>query len=139
MRPRIVLAFGTFDILHAGHFHFFRDAKKLGDRLVIVLARDATVKKVKGHAPFHTEKERRDMLAHIGSIDRVILGDQRDVYMAIRRVRPAVIALGYDQKTFVRGIEAELKKHRIPARVVRLKSYMPVRCKTERIRKHLRI
>lgn len=137
MRPRTVLVFGTFDILHAGHLSVFRQAKSLGDRLIVVIARDKTVQKVKGRLPFHTERERRAFLQHIDYVDAAVFGDQLDVYKVIRRIRPDVIALGYDQKAFVGALGPALQQMRPAPRMVRLKPYRQRRHKTGRIRKTL--
>jgi len=129
-----VLVFGTFDIVHPGHLDFFRQARSFGDRLVVGLARDITVKKVKGRLPLHNENERRSALTHIDLIDEVILGDTKDYYQVLERVRPDVIALGYDQKIFVDKLADEIKKRGLAARVVRLKPFHPEKYKSSRLR-----
>jgi len=53
-----VLVFGTFDILHKGHLNFFKQAREHGDYLIAVVARDRTVKEIKGKPPIESEKER---------------------------------------------------------------------------------
>ncbi|MCH9030625.1 MAG: adenylyltransferase/cytidyltransferase family protein [Bacteroidetes bacterium] len=58
MEKRVVMIFGTFDILHKGHLNLFDQAKKHGDFLIAVIARDKTVVKVKDREPKHNEKER---------------------------------------------------------------------------------
>ena len=54
-----VVATGTFDGIHKGHEFFLSEAKKLGDWLGVVIARDATVKQVKGRTPIRNQKQRR--------------------------------------------------------------------------------
>ena len=54
---KAVMVFGTFDILHPGHINFFKQAKKYGN-LIAVIARDRTVKQVKGRLPKYSEKQR---------------------------------------------------------------------------------
>lgn len=132
---KTILIFGTFDILHAGHLSLFAQAKRLGGRLVVVIARDKTVRRVKGRASIHTEQERKAMLKHIDYINKVVLGDQSDVYKVIRRIRPEVVALGYDQKTFVRALKQKLAHMTPVPHVVRLKPYRQLQHKTGRIRK----
>ena len=53
-----VMVFGTFDIFHPGHEHMLKEAKEYGDELIVVVARDANVKKVKGRLPMHDENQR---------------------------------------------------------------------------------
>ncbi|MCJ2563189.1 MAG: adenylyltransferase/cytidyltransferase family protein, partial [Candidatus Thermoplasmatota archaeon] len=52
-----VMASGVFDLLHTGHLHYLEEAKKLGDELIVVVARDSTVRKEK-HDPITTEDVR---------------------------------------------------------------------------------
>lgn len=94
---RRVVAFGVFDLLHPGHAAFLRRARRLGDALVVVVARDARVRREKGRAPVFTERERRALVAALRSVDRAVLGDPAGRWTALRRLKPSVIALGYDQ------------------------------------------
>lgn len=117
------MVFGTFDYLHIGHVRLFQQAKKYGDHLIVVIGRDTTVKKVKGEPPIHTEKERREIIGHLHIVDEVLLGDKKNVYAMLKKKKPQVIALGYDQEAFVDGIDSYLKKNGIVSRIVRLKPY----------------
>lgn len=136
---RKVMIFGTFDIVHAGHIEFFKQVKRLGKNLVVVVGRDTTVKRIKGHSPFNNERARVEFLKHIDYIDTVMLGDAKDVYTAVAKVKPDVIALGYDQKDFVDGLNEYLKKTKKHIRVVRLKPYKSGRYKTGKIKRYLGI
>lgn len=136
---KTVLIFGTFDIVHPGHVSLFRQAKRLGDHLTVVVARDKTVERVKGRAPLHTERERKALLEHIDYIDAAVLGDLSNVYKVIRRIQPDIIALGYDQRAFVGELTRELSRMPSAPRVVRLKPYRPRQHKTGRIREALDI
>ena len=69
-----VMAFGTFDILHAGHIHMLREAKAYGDFLVVVVARDVTVLAVKHHSPKNSEEERLKNLQNLNIADKVMPG-----------------------------------------------------------------
>ena len=73
-----VMLFGTFDILHKGHEFFLNEAKKLGDFLVVAVARDDTVRKVKKQQPLNDEKMRLGNLQKPGIADKVILGYSGD-------------------------------------------------------------
>ena len=132
---KTILIFGTFDIVHAGHLALFQQAKRFG-KLVVVVARDTTVKKVKGQLPFHTERERKSFLEHMDYIDTVILGDTRDMYRAIRRLKPDVIGLGYDQNFFVDKLKQTIHDIGKEIHIVRFKAYKPKRCKTGQIRRY---
>lgn len=119
-----VMVFGTFNILHPGHLYFFRQAKKRGDYLIAVLARDATVKKIKGFYPKLDEKSRLQMVNALKIVDRAILGDKVHRYKAILRYKPDVICLGYDQKVPA-DFKRQLHKIRIQPKIIRLRAYKP--------------
>jgi FAD synthetase len=68
---KVVMAFGTFDILHAGHEHYLNQAKELGDYLIVVVARDQTVRSVKGEAATNSEKVRLNNLKKTGLANQV--------------------------------------------------------------------
>lgn len=131
-----VMLFGTFDILHAGHLFVFKQAKKLGN-VTVVVARDKRVKKIKGNATIHSEKERAELLKHIDIIDRVILGDKNDVYKVVRLEKPDIIVLGYDQIHFVDGLEKKLEELKLETKIIRLKPYKHGSHKSGKIRKRL--
>ncbi len=137
MSSKKVMMFGTFDILHAGHLHIFKEAKKKGDELIAIVARDKNVIKIKRHKPFHNEAERKKILEHIDYIDKVFLGDIEDIYKTIRQIKPDVILLGYDQKTFVDGLRGELKRVSPKTKVLRLKPYKSGSYKTKKIKEYL--
>ena len=137
MSKKTVMIFGTFDILHAGHFYIFKQAKKIGDEVVAIVARDTNVKKIKGRQPFHKEKERKDILSHIDLINRVILGDKKDVYKAIKAIKPEIILLGYDQINFVDNLKKILKENKLPTKIIRAKPFADNHFKTRKIKDYL--
>ncbi len=131
------MVFGTFDILHAGHIHVFTEAKKLGDHLIAVVARDERVTTVKGKAPLHTEVERMTLLKHICLIDTVVLGDTYDVYKVIQEHMPTIIALGYDQEHFTDNLAAYIHAHHLSTTIIRLTPYKPEKHKSTVIKEQL--
>jgi len=92
-----VLVFGTFDRLHPGHEFLLREAKKRGE-LTVVIARDTTVKQLKGREPVQGEKERCRAVQAVIPEANVLLGDQNDFRKPLQEVRPDCVLLGYDQK-----------------------------------------
>lgn len=114
-----VMASGVFDILHLGHLHYLRQAKELGDDLVVVVARDSTVRRMK-HEPVTPEDIRRDLVGALKPVDEAILGHEDDIYKTVEKVRPDIIALGWDQPFKPEEIEAECKRRGVGAKVVRL-------------------
>ena len=120
-----VITFGTFDYFHPGHASYLKQAKKLGDYLIVVVARDKTVEKVKGKKPRKNEQKRLKIIKESGLAEKVILGNLKDKYAVIRKYKPEIIALGYDQKSFSQGLEEKLRKFKLKAKIVRLKAYKP--------------
>ena len=135
MNDKIVMIFGTFDIFHKGHVSFLKQARKWGDYLIVVVARDKTVKKVKGEFPQNKEKERAKVTGDSNLANEVILGSQTDKYAVIKKYQPAVICLGYDQKFFVDDLKNELAKIKLEnTEIIRLKSYQPQIYKSSKLK-----
>ncbi len=115
------MVFGTFDLLHHGHLNFFRQALRYGKKLTVVVARDKNVKKIKGQPPKFKEKQRLNNIRGVKLADKVILGDLRDPYRVIKKEKPEIICLGYDQKEFTKDLRNLFPR----IRIIRLKSYKP--------------
>lgn len=123
---RKVLAFGCFDILHMGHYTYLKNAKKLGDKLIVVVARDSTIRNLKGREPLLDEESRRKLVESLRFVDSAMLGGKGDRYEIIKRIKPSIIALGYDQKQDERALKKKLSEMGINAKVVRIrKSFNP--------------
>ena len=117
------MATGVFDLLHPGHVSFLREARRLGDELVVVVARDSTAKRFK-HAPITPEANRLEMVAALKPVDRAVLGHEGDIYEILGEIRPDVIALGYDQVHNEEKIREECKRRGLPrTKVVRLPKF----------------
>ena len=104
---RRIMAQGVFDILHLGHVHYLEEARKLGDELVVVVARDCTVRKLK-HEPVTNEDMRRKMIESLKPVNKAVLGDENDRYATVKELKPDVIALGYDQEIDENKLRADL-------------------------------
>ncbi|MEM4389088.1 MAG: adenylyltransferase/cytidyltransferase family protein [Candidatus Micrarchaeia archaeon] len=96
-KGKVVLAGGVFDVLHPGHIFFLEQAKKLGDVLVVVIATDATVRRLKKRQPIYPAKARARIVASLKPVDKVVIGSPHDKFAVVRRVKPDIIAFGYDQ------------------------------------------
>ena len=93
-----VMVFGVFDNFHDGHREFLRHAKRAGDYLIAVVAPDHVVHELKGHLPRHQLGDRMEHLSREGIVDKVIEGDHElGSWRVLRKYKPQVIALGYDQ------------------------------------------
>jgi FAD synthetase len=123
-----VLAFGTFDIVHAGHAKYLEESRKLGGKeaeLIVVIARDSTVKSIKGREPIFSEDERRYLVESLKPVDKAILGyEGEDRLKVVEDFKPDVIALGYDEKPSEDYLKKELKARGLKGtKVVRLSKY----------------
>ncbi len=134
-----VIAFGTFDIFHAGHENYLKQAKALGDYLIVIIARDETVKKIKGRPAAQNERQRLKIVKNSGIADKVILGYKGDKHKVLKKFRPDVIALGYDQFIFTQRIEKTLIDLKLNATIVRLQPYYAQMYKSSLIRKETEI
>lgn len=112
---KTVLVFGTFDLFHPGHEFFLREAEKRGDRLVVIVARDKNVERIKGRFPIDNEETRLKNVASFVSVDEARLGyeDWGKHLQVLEDVEPDVICLGYDQKA--RIPEGKWEVVRLPA------------------------
>lgn len=129
-----VMCFGTFDVLHAGHKFYLTEARKLGDYLVVVVARDDTVKEVKKRQPLHSENERVRNLQQLGITDKVVLGYSGDKLKIVGEEKPDVICLGYDQTFFTDKIKEKLQERGVSVEIVRMPAYKPEMYKSSLLR-----
>jgi len=116
------MATGTFDLLHIGHIYYLKEAKKLGDKLVVVVACDATVRRLK-HEPVTTEQMRLNLIKELRVVDDAVMGDEDDMYKIVEKIQPDIIALGYDQIHDEQSLKQQLEKRKMRARIVRLPKY----------------
>ncbi len=120
-----IMVFGTFDGLHLGHLNFFKQAKKLAPKsfLIVSIARDKNVFKIKGKYPSKGERARMLLVKKCGLVDLVVSSGLNNHIPHIVKARPDIIALGYDQDAYVKDLKKDLKKKGIIVKVVRLKPY----------------
>ena len=118
-----VMVFGTFDILHPGHIYFLEFARKYGDFLIVSLAREKNIRKIKGRSAMHSEADRMTMVQALKIVDKAVLGSKDDYIQHIVSQKPDVIALGYDQKAFTHKLKETLADAGLKVQIVRLKPY----------------
>lgn len=102
---KVVAVSGGFDPMHVGHVRMFNEAKKLGDKLVIILNNDNWLKDKKGFI-FMPQEERKEILEALHSVDQVFLTDHepgeyfkdKSVCRSLRKVQPHIFANGGDRK-----------------------------------------
>jgi FAD synthetase len=120
-RKKRVVCAGTFDHLHPGHIDFLKQARALGDELIVIVARDENVRKIKGIKP-ENEDYRKANLERSGIPDRVVMGNLGVSPLSILTdLSPDVVALGYDQRVSEKDIESILPG----CEVVRMKPFHP--------------
>jgi FAD synthetase len=129
---RRVVATGTFDLLHPGHLYYLEESRRLGDELVVIVARDRNVRhKPKPVVP---EDQRLKLVAALKPVDLAVLGDLHDMYRPIEELRPAVITFGFDQHFDRETIGRSLRERGLEAELVRIGAYEGDRfCSSSRI------
>ena len=117
-----VVATGVFDIIHMGHAHFLNAAKEHGNHLTVIVANDATVRKMKGE-PILSDERRSEVVSQLKPVDEVVIGRTGDMLdIIVDEIKPDVIALGFDQRLFTtKQLEAKLSDRGLEVKVVRLK------------------
>ncbi|MGH7621026.1 MAG: adenylyltransferase/cytidyltransferase family protein, partial [Gemmatimonadaceae bacterium] len=107
---RVVFTNGVFDILHTGHVDLLVAARSLGDRLIVGLNSDDSVRRLKGPArPVRSERDRAYIVAALESVDAVTIFDQDTPLEIILALRPDVLVKGgdYTPDTIVGRTEIE--------------------------------
>ena len=94
---KIVFTNGCFDLLHLGHVDYLAKARDLGDRLVVGLNSDASIKRIKGSSrPIKDEQSRVALLAGMAYVDAVVLFDEETPLSLISMVLPDLLVKGGD-------------------------------------------
>src|SRR3989338_8189206 len=120
-----IIVFGTFDGLHRGHIDFFRQAKNFikNSFLIVSIARDKNVLKIKGKLPVLNEKKRLIWVGKCKYADKVVLSGAEDHIPHIVKEKPDIIALGYDQSFYVKNLKKDLKNKGVLVKIIRLKPF----------------
>ena len=106
------MVFGTFDRLHEGHHFFLRNARKQCDQLIAVVAQDVIVNALKGHNPYQSIKDRIKAVQALTICKMVVPGDTiLEQWRPIKRYKPGVIILGYDQESLGRAVRMFIRQN----------------------------
>ncbi len=95
---KIVFTNGCFDLIHIGHVRYLREAKSLGDVLLIGLNSDRSVSSIKPGRPVNPQDQRAEVLASLGMVDYVVIFDEETPYELINLIQPDILVKGGDWK-----------------------------------------
>ena len=123
-KRKVVLASGVFDLLHLGHVRFLEEAKRAGGanaKLIAIIATDNTVENSKGKKPIMSEDQRCALVRSLRVVDKAVLGyENMDIGEVIGKIKPDVIALGYDQSDMENEVKKYVSKNKLPVEIVRI-------------------
>ena len=124
-RLLVVMTGGVFDILHVGHLSSFEETQSLGDLLVVVIACDSTVRRLKNRTPINNESQRMRLVNALSIVDLAVLGDKDNFLNSVEKINPDIIAVGYDQTHNTNQLREDLRLRGLQAKVIRLNSHIP--------------
>jgi len=119
-----VLASGNFDLLHLGHVRYLEEAKRAGGEnaeLIVIVARDSTVEKMKGKKPVMSEDQRRSLVEALKVVDEAILGyEELDINKVLEKIRPDIIAVGHDQEGMEKAVRKAVAEKELKIQIVKI-------------------
>ena len=123
-----VLVFGTFDIVHPAHLKFLQKARFAANcpdcELVVVVARDSSIKRIKGHYPIFQEEDRLKLISGLRLVDFARLGNEgKEHFNVILEVAPDYIILGYDQLQNETPLQNFIQEKNIDVQIFRLPKF----------------
>jgi cytidyltransferase-like protein len=124
-RLKVVMLGGAFEIIHPGHVHALTEAKSLGNTLVVVVATDESVERNKGRPPVTGQALRVALVSSLRQVELALPGNKGSIYDILVRIRPDVVALGYDQHHDGDEIVREAARRGVVTRVARLGAPSP--------------
>jgi len=124
-RLKVVMLGGAFEIIHPGHIHALSEAKALGNTLVVVVATDQSVERNKGRPPATGQALRVGLVSSLRQVDLAVPGNKGSIYDILVKVRPDIVALGYDQHHNGEEIVREAAKRGVAISTARLGSPIP--------------
>ena len=122
---KVVFTGGVYDIIHPGHIHTLKNSKQEGDLLIVSIARDNRVIKIKGMKPINNEKMRRILVSAIRYVDFTVLGSKGDIFGIVKKIKPNVITIGYDQTHQINELKKRVKINNLNIKIKKLDSPIP--------------
>ena len=96
---KVVFTNGCYDLLHPGHIHLLHQSRDLGDRLIVGLNTDASVRRLKGNSrPIVAERDRAAIVSALGCVDLVVLFDEDTPLQLIQAIKPDILVKGEDYR-----------------------------------------
>ncbi len=122
-----VLAAGVFDLLHYGHIRYLEEAKKTGGpkaRLVVIVARDETVRRLKGTDPIIPEDQRRAVIEALKVVDEALLGfEDLDMDRVLQQIKPDIVVVGHDQEAIKAQVEKIKKARELDTKIIQITQF----------------
>ena len=122
---KVVFTGGVYDIIHPGHIHTLKNSKQEGDLLIVSIARDNRVIKIKGRKPINNEKMRTILVSAIRYVDFTVLGSKGDIFGIVKKIKPNVITIGYDQTHQINELNKRVKINNLNIKIKKLDSPIP--------------
>ncbi len=120
-RKRLVVAAGTFDIIHPGHILMLKEASRYGD-LYVIVSRDKNARSFKKRETVFPEESRLFIVENLKPVKKAVLGDPDDILKRVVEFRPDIVFLGPDQQVSEDWVKKELEKRGLKdVRVIRMK------------------
>jgi FAD synthetase len=122
-----VLAAGVFDLIHYGHIRYLEEAKKTGGvnaRLIVIVARDETVRRLKGTDPIIPEDQRRAVIEALKVVDEALLGfEDLDLDRVLQQIKPDIVVVGHDQEAIKAQVEKVNKARELHIKIVQISQF----------------
>ncbi|MEM1991780.1 MAG: adenylyltransferase/cytidyltransferase family protein [Nitrososphaerota archaeon] len=126
-QKKTVLASGAFDILHPGHIKFLEKAKRMGgknSRLIVIVARDKTIKENKGRDVIFSDKARLSIVQALKPVDKAVLGYRPFSFeKVVKKYKPDIVVFGYDQVWLMKRFKELCRRRKWNIKVKVLKKY----------------
>lgn len=111
IKPKVIFTNGCFDILHKGHIDYLKKSKELGDKLIVGINSDDSVKRLKGEKrPVNNQNDRKELIESLKFVDEVIIFNEDTPYNLIKKLRPDIITKGGDYKNETDVVGHDLAK-----------------------------
>lgn len=136
VKAKKAVVFGVFDRLHPGHLYFLYHARLKAAELTALVARDSAVRQLKRHSPHDKERVRRNRVRDTGLVSKAVLGDKKEgEYAVLKKIRPDLVILGYDQKGLEKDLRRAMRAGDLPKiQLLKIRAYKPRKFHTSKLK-----